>query len=227
MIRLLMAICLALMTAQAFAQVQVPKSYSDGEVIYADELNTNLKAIADAVPPRNCTTDQIIKWDGSAWVCADMPSGGGEGIPSDGVAYGSPVWVDSSGTLLSGRGGDFGDSILWRVNGRLETIGIVFDSTYETNVTRYYSTNNCDPSGFLGARAGGNSMWVEDGVLKAVGPRLNSTELIYSLKYPESQGGNCISMPGDPSSNASEVIDTGVAAPSWTMDGTQMFKDLR
>ena len=74
MIRLLMAIGLALMTAQAFAQVQVPKSYSDGEVIYADELNTNLKAIADAVPPRNCTTDQIIKWDASseAWACANL-----------------------------------------------------------------------------------------------------------------------------------------------------------
>ena len=74
MIRLLMAIGLALMTAQAFAQVQVPKSYSDGEVIDADDLNTNLKAIADAVPPRNCTTDQIIKWDASseAWVCANL-----------------------------------------------------------------------------------------------------------------------------------------------------------
>ena len=74
MIRLLMAIGLALMTAQAFAQVQVPKSYSDGEVIDADDLNTNLKAIADAVPPRNCTTDQIIKWDASseAWACANL-----------------------------------------------------------------------------------------------------------------------------------------------------------
>lgn len=73
MIRLLMAIGLALMTAQAFAQVQVPKSYSDGEIIDADELNTNLKAIADAVPPRNCTTDQIIKWDDTndEWKCAE------------------------------------------------------------------------------------------------------------------------------------------------------------
>ncbi|MCH1579841.1 MAG: hypothetical protein L7S55_03980 [Luminiphilus sp.] len=72
MMRLLAAIGLALMTPQAFAQVQVPKSYSDGEVIDAGELNTNLKAIADAVPPRDCTTDQIIKWDGSAWVCASL-----------------------------------------------------------------------------------------------------------------------------------------------------------
>ena len=101
MIRLLMAIGLALMTAQAFAQVQVPKSYSDGEVIYADELNTNLKAIADAVPPRNCTTDQIIKWDGSAWVCADMPSGGGGG------GAGTRVWRDAGGNLFPEEDGRY------------------------------------------------------------------------------------------------------------------------
>ena len=90
MIRLLMTVGFALVTTQAFAQVAVPKSYVDGEVIHADELNTNLEAIAGAVPPRDCTTDQIIKWDGSAWVCADMPSsntgGDGTGIPSGSLA---------------------------------------------------------------------------------------------------------------------------------------------
>ena len=74
MIRLLMTVGFALVTTQAFAQVAVPKSYVDGEVIHADELNTNLEAIAGAVPPRTCTTDQIIKWDASseAWVCANL-----------------------------------------------------------------------------------------------------------------------------------------------------------
>ena len=174
--------------------------FVDGETIDAKRFNDNFTALKGAIN-----------------------SGGS---PQDGVAYGSPVWVDSNGTLLTGRGGDFGGSILWRVNGTLETIGIVSDSTYEPNVTRYYSTNNCDPSGFLGVQAG-NSMWVEDGVLKAKGSRVDSTDLIYSLKYPESQGGNCSGQPGDPSSNAFEVIDTGVSAPSWTTDGTQMFADLR
>ena len=105
MIRLLMAIGLALMTTQALAQVQVPKSYSDGEVIYADELNTNLKAIADAVPPRNCTTDQIIKWGGSTWVCADMTSGGGGG------GAGTRVWRDADGNLFQE---EYGRYVLYR-----------------------------------------------------------------------------------------------------------------
>ena len=105
MIRLLMAIGLALATTQASAQIAVPKSYVDGEVIHADELNTNLKAIADVVPPRDCTTDQIIKWDGSAWVCADMPSAndGGDGVAAglscstdQVVVYRDGAWVCSS-----------------------------------------------------------------------------------------------------------------------------------
>ena len=199
MIRLL-AVTFLVLSAQVGAQnLHV---FEDGQTIDAARFNENFTALKDAIN-----------------------SGGS---PQDGAAYGSPVWVDSSGTLLTGRGGDFGGSILWRVNGTLETIGIVSDSTYEPSVVRYYSTNNCDPSGFLGVDVGaGNSMWVEDGVLKAKGARVDSTDLIYSLKRPESEGGNCSGMPGDPSSNAFEVIDTGVSAPSWTTDGTQMFADLR
>jgi hypothetical protein len=223
-----MTIGFALVTTQASAQVAVPKSYVDGEVIHADELNTNLEAIAGTVPPRTCATDQIIKWNGSAWVCADLPSVGTVTV-EDGAAYGSPVWVDSNGALLTGRGGDFGTSILWRVNGRLETIGGVnpTDNTYTPNEMRYYSSGDCAPSSFLGITLQGDSMWVEDGVLKTEGPLINSTELVYSILRSESNGGNCDSQPGDSSSHVHEVSDTGVAAPIWTTDSTQMFSDLR
>ena len=36
----------------------------------ADDVMGNLNALNEALPPSNCATDQIIKWDGSAWVCA-------------------------------------------------------------------------------------------------------------------------------------------------------------
>jgi hypothetical protein len=73
MMRLVIAIGFALVASQAAGQVAVPKTYANGQVIDADELNTNLKAIADVVPPRNCTTDQIIKWDDTneEWKCAE------------------------------------------------------------------------------------------------------------------------------------------------------------
>jgi surface protein len=131
MIRLLTPIGLALMTAQAFAQVQVPKSYSDGEVIYADELNTNLKAIADAVPPRDCTTDQIIKWNGSAWVCATGSLAGLACAEGQTIAYRDDAWQCGGcvppGTAItnsnfdwaitdwfaSGNDGQYGDITKW------------------------------------------------------------------------------------------------------------------
>jgi hypothetical protein len=205
MIRLT-AFLLFLFSLPLLADTQVTHTFEDGEVISAEEFNKNfddLEAAIDAV-------------------------GGGEGGPSDGAAYGSPVWVDSSGALLTGRGGDFGQSILWRVNGTLETIGGVNPSnTYTPNVMRYYSSGDCDPSSFLGITLQSDSMWVEGGVLKTEGPLINSTELVFSILFSESNGGNCDSQPGDSSSHVHEVSDTGVAAPSWTTDGTQMFSDLR
>ena len=199
MIRLL-AVTFLIFSAQVGAQnLHV---FEDGQTIDAARFNDNFTALKDAIN-----------------------SGGG---PSDGAAYGSPVWVDSSGTLLTGRGGDFGQSILWRVNGSLETIGGVNPSnTYTPNVMRYYSSGDCDPSSFLGITLQSDSMWVEGGVLKTEGPLINSTELVFSILFSESNGGNCGSQPGDPSSHVHEVSDTGVAAPSWTTDGTQMFSDLR
>ena len=199
MIRLL-AVTFLVLSAQVGAQSL--HVFKDGETIDAARFNDNFTALKDAI------------------------SSGGS--PSDGAAYGSPVWVDSNGALLTGRGSDLGQSILWRVNGRLETIGGVNPSnTYTPNVMRYYSSGNCDPSSFLGITLQSDSMWVEGGVLKTEGPLINSTELVFSILFSESNGGDCRSMPGDSSSGVHEVSDTGVAAPSWTTDSTQMFADLR
>ena len=59
MIRLLMTVGFALVTTQAFAQVAVPKSYVDGEVIHADELNTNLEAIAALFLPETAPQTKL------------------------------------------------------------------------------------------------------------------------------------------------------------------------
>ena len=218
MIRLLTGIGLALMTAQAFAQVQVPKSYSDGEVIYADELNTNLKAIADAVPPRDCTTEQIIKWNGSAWVCADMPSANDGG---DGAAYGSPVWVDSSGILLSGREGQ---DVLWRVNGEIRDIGMVEDGVFVRRVITYYYSPDCSGE-IAGYRADSiGDLWVTNGVLHEEGALLESTPLYNSYILPP---GTCSRSSGETAGFVHLESSVGVAAPSWATDGTPMFADLR
>ena len=48
---------------------------NNNEVADADRVMQNFNTLGDAIdalptPPTNCTADQIIKWDGSAWVCA-------------------------------------------------------------------------------------------------------------------------------------------------------------
>ena len=66
-----------LFASAVFAQVEIPHVHENGDVIDADEINENLDIVAKAVPPRDCSKDQIIKWNGSAWVCADGVSGFG------------------------------------------------------------------------------------------------------------------------------------------------------
>ena len=140
MIRLLTAIGLALMTAQAFAQVQVPKSYSDGEVIDADELNTNLKAIADAVPPRDCTTDQIIKWDDTndVWVCATDPFAGLNCDVGDQLRMGSGGWECRAEPITASLVQDNWDY----QGGVLAPITTYFDSI--SNVETSETSSYCD-----------------------------------------------------------------------------------
>ena len=128
MIRLLMAGLLLCASSFGWASAY-PEGYSgvphdnfqEGDVIDHAKFNANNLSIKNAIngnkaalPPTNCTTDQIIKWDGSAWVCADMPADGADGADGapgangvDGAnGLGSPfVWQysDSCDNLASGR----------------------------------------------------------------------------------------------------------------------------
>ena len=220
MIRLLITIGFALVTTQASAQVAVPKSYVDGEVIHADELNTNLEAIAGAVPPRTCTTDQIIKWDGSAWVCADMPSSNTGG---DGAAYGSPVWVDSSGTVLTGRDGSYTVFIL---NGTFQLPGRIVNGTYaNASDYAYYLQSGCQGTAYYYAASDsefvalpGSPNWqVRSGIAGDITIRSRLKTSSNSCEEQETYTSELYQ----------ELLDSGIPAPSWLTDGTEAFKGLR
>ena len=89
----LFAIAALVASASAIAQTQVPNVFEDGKPAKAAEVNANfdaLEAAIDAIPagpagPQgeqgppgadgvaaglSCSTDQIIKWNGSAWACS-------------------------------------------------------------------------------------------------------------------------------------------------------------
>ena len=72
---------LLLIPLSTLAQTQVPNVFMDGTPATAVEVNENfdaLETVIDALPtpPTDCTIDQVIKWDGLAWVCATDPFAG-------------------------------------------------------------------------------------------------------------------------------------------------------
>ena len=81
MIRLLAAVFL-FAGFNAAADTEVPHTFQEGEVIDAQKFNEDFNALEAAIdanadsiealpmPPTDCTTRQIIKWNGSAWVCS-------------------------------------------------------------------------------------------------------------------------------------------------------------
>ena len=85
----------------------------------ADDVMGNFNALNEALPPSNCTTNQIIKWNGSAWVCADSVLTDTGCEPGDRVVFGSsgwectnsfPIWVNITGL-------DEGNVVTVSVNG--------------------------------------------------------------------------------------------------------------
>ena len=73
MIRLLTAVFL-FASFNAVAEVTLTE-LNNNTPADADEVMGNFNALKNEIeslptPPTDCTTNQIIKWDGSAWVCA-------------------------------------------------------------------------------------------------------------------------------------------------------------
>ena len=76
--RSLIAIAALVACSGAWAQIQL-NEISNDTVADADKVMENFNKLGDAIdalptPPTNCDTNQIIKWDGSAWVCASPQS---------------------------------------------------------------------------------------------------------------------------------------------------------
>jgi hypothetical protein len=126
MIRLLTAVLFLIYSHFGWAMAY-PEDYNgvpyddfkEGDVIDHTKFNQNNLSLKEAINgrvpvPSNCSTDQIIKYDGGGWVCTDIPEDGADGADgapgangADGAdGLGSPfVWQysDSCDNLASGR----------------------------------------------------------------------------------------------------------------------------
>ena len=99
MIRLLTAVLL-FASFHVVAQTQVPNVFEDGTPARAAEVNANFDAIEAALPPANCTADQIIKWDDTndVWVCATGDLAGLVCEEEDTITFRNGTWQCSSAT---------------------------------------------------------------------------------------------------------------------------------
>ena len=121
-------------------------NFQEGDVIDHTKFNQNNSSIKDAINdrvpvPSNCSADQIIKYDGSGWVCTDMPSGGGGGGGAS-----SFVWRDANGNLFPYFGGYGG--VVYEFPESEYVFGIYFDGTYYPG-TVYFQTSDCSGDGFM------------------------------------------------------------------------------
>ena len=86
---------------------------NNGEPADAEKVMENFYTLGDAIDavpalPRDCTTNQIIKWDGSAWVCSTADE-----LPIRGWYY-TPA--------LSGEGGRIIHKLHWQSRSRNATL---------------------------------------------------------------------------------------------------------
>ena len=143
MIRLLTAI-LILASAAVRADTQVPHTFEDGEVISAAEFNQNFDALEsaiDGVPagatgPQGpagaagvaagltCNTNQVIRWNGTAWACADDVLATLNCDVGDRLVRGDNGWECSNSYSVSGNltGMDSGNSVGLTLNGESLTM---------------------------------------------------------------------------------------------------------
>lgn len=189
-------LALALLPSLAFAQDL--HTFSNGEVTDAEKINENFNALKSAI------------------------NTGVNSAQEDGAVYGSPVWIDSNGTLISGRDENF---ILWRINGRIEVVGRIRpdSSAYNDSFTKYYASDNCE--GTVVGRDGEHAFWAEGGTWR----RLSAAESQVSYKSYLAAGMPIDECEGveDDTEGMHQAEDTGIDAPTWDTDGTQFFKDIR
>ena len=161
--RCLLFVVLAAFTFGSVADTKVPNIFTDGTPAKASEVNANFDALENAVdalptPPSTCETNQIIKWNGSAWVCATDPfanlsCSAGDTLTYNGSAFtcscappGTPItdsnFNDAINDWISGNAHDYGDITKW-CTGAVTDMSSAFkdETTFNENISAWDTSN--------------------------------------------------------------------------------------
>ena len=136
------------------------------------------------------------------------------------AVIGRPVWVDSNGNFITARGAM--NEIYWRINGSDTRVGSVVKDVYYSLVgQRYYAEDDCAGTEYVGISE--DQIWTDGGTWKTNGEALTITRK--SIKYLYAAGPSCEN--NEYETEVAPIVDTGLAAPSWTSDGTKLYPAFR
>ena len=172
--------------------------FEDGQTIDAQRFNENFTALKNGIVGSESNADNV-------------------------AVIGRPVWVDSNANVITGRGES--SAIWWRINGADTRVGAVSNDLYYHLVgTRYYTEADCAGTEYVDNR---DMVWADGGAWKTSGEPLTIEKR--SVKYFSTYTGtvteDCNNSEG--SEEVRPTVDTGLAAPSWTSDGTKLYPALR
>ena len=193
MIRLLTAVFL-FASFHVVAEVTLTDINND-EVADAEEVMGNFNALNAALPPSDCTTDQIIKWDGSAWACATDPlanisCSAGDTLTYDGSAFtcdcvppGTAITDANFSAAITdwfdnGNASQYGDITKWCTGAVTDMAGAFSGrTTFNEDISAWDTSNVEDMSGmFDGAAFNQNiSGWDTSSVKNMLGMFNNET----------------------------------------------------
>ena len=124
MIRLL-TVALLFASFHAAAEVNLTE-LNNNTPADADDVMGNFNALNEALPPSDCSTNQIIKWDGSAWVCA-----------TDSLAG----LACSEGQTIAHREG------AWQCDGCVPPGTAITDSNFDAAITDWFANGDASQYG--------------------------------------------------------------------------------
>ena len=145
---------------------------------------------------------------------------GSEPDADNAAVIGRPVWVDSNGNFITARGAM--NEIYWRINGSDTLVGSVVKDVYYSLVNqRYYAEDDCAGTEYVGISE--DQIWTDGGTWKTNGEALTITRK--SIKYFYAGAPSCEN--NEYETEVAPIVDTGLAAPSWTSDGTKLYRAFR
>ena len=216
--RSFLAIVALVACSEAWVQVTLPHDLQPNTKASASKVMENFNALNDALPPSDCTTDQIIKWSElyKSWRCADLPT------------YSGLVWVTAVGETVGIK-----DSAMLWIKTNAGSTSARIQVTESGNVTGYSGAR------FSGADCTGNAAAISSLFLNDDPQNLyhsaDNKQYVFAYagqraftaqSYGRYENGVYQCFVGDYSGDHFPLVEIG-STPEWIVNGERLLTGVR